>query len=107
MATRSCAAATATVPEGELRVGFTRDCAVAPARRLSSAGMPLEAEAWAGGTGQVLLTFPGGCVQVDYPATLGRAELALPRVLDVVRLVPRWRLNQYVARLTEGQERTL
>ncbi|HEX6756020.1 MAG TPA: hypothetical protein VF109_08745 [Mycobacteriales bacterium] len=99
--------ATAAVPEGELLVGFTRDCAVAPARRLSSAGMPLGAEAWAGGTGQVLLTFPGGCVQVDYPAALGRAELALPRVLDVVRLVPRWRLNQYVARLTDGQERTL
>jgi hypothetical protein len=47
-------------------------------------------------------------VRVDYPAAmLGRAELALPRVREVVRLVPRWRLDRCVSRITEGQERTL
>lgn len=50
--------------------------------------------------------FPGGCLRLDYPAgTLDRAELALPRLRDVVRLVPRWRLDNYVARMTDGQER--
>ena len=55
----------------------------------------------------MLFTFPGGCVQLDYPATLGRAELALPALRDAIRLVPRWRLDRYVARITDGQERHL
>ena len=64
--------------------------------------------AWAAGTGEVLLSFPGGCVQLDYPVdSLGRAELALPRLRDAVRLVPRWRLDQYVTRVTEGRETEL
>jgi hypothetical protein len=47
-------------------------------------------------------------VQLDYPAaTLGRAELALPALRDAVRLVPRWRLDRYVERITDGQERHL
>ena len=70
--------------------------------------MPLAVEVYEGGTGRVLLTFPGGCVQLDYPVeTLGRAELALPVLRDAVRLVPRWRLDRYVVRITDGQERHL
>jgi hypothetical protein len=47
-------------------------------------------------------------VRFDYQEdALGRAELALPRLLDAVRLVPRWRLNAYVLQLTDGQERHL
>ena len=93
---------------GRIRSTFTERCRVPVGRRLSRAGMQLGVEAWAGGTGQVLLTFPGGCVQLDYPvSTLGRAELALPALRDAVRLVPRWRLDRYVARITDGQERHL
>lgn len=93
---------------GRITVTFTVACRVPLGRPLSRAGLPLAVESWAGGTGQVLLTFPGGCVQLDYPAgALGRAELALPRLGDAVRLVPRWRLNRYVARLTDGQEKRL
>jgi tRNA A-37 threonylcarbamoyl transferase component Bud32/membrane-associated phospholipid phosphatase len=97
------------IPEGGLiRTMFTAQCRVPLGRPLSRAGLELAVEAYAGGTGQVLLTFPGGCVQLDYPAaTLGRAELALPALRDAVRLVPRWRLDRYVARHTDGQERHL
>jgi hypothetical protein len=53
----------------------------------------------------VLVTFPGGCVRFDYQEDeLGRAELALPELLDAVRLVPRWRLNAYVLQLTGSRE---
>jgi hypothetical protein len=78
----------------------------APERReLSSSTLPLGTEAWASGTGRVLVTFPGGCVRLDYQEdVLGRAELALPELLDAVRLVPRWRLNAYVLQLTEDWE---
>jgi hypothetical protein len=97
---------------GRIRSTFTERCRVPVGRPLSRAGLPLAVEAYAGpaagGTGQVLLTFPGGCVQLDYPAgTLGRPELALPVLRDAVRLVPRWRLDRYVAQITEGQERHL
>jgi tRNA A-37 threonylcarbamoyl transferase component Bud32 len=93
---------------GRIRSTFTPQCRVPLGRPLSRAGLGLAVEAYAGGTGQVLLTFPGGCVQLDYPAeTLGRAELALPVLRDAVRLVPRWRLDRYVARVTDGQERHL
>lgn len=98
----------ANAPEGRITVTWTAACTVARTTPLDSTGLPPGVSAWAGGTGQVLLTFPGGCVLVAYPAdTLGRAELALPRLRDAVRLVPRWRLNRYVATLTDGQERTL
>jgi len=74
-------------------------------QELSSSTLPLGAEARAVGTGRVLVTFPGGCVRLDYQEdALGRAELALPELLDAVRLVPRWRLNAYVLQLTEGRE---
>jgi hypothetical protein len=93
---------------GRIRSTFTAECRVPIGRPLSKAGLELAVEPYAGGTGQVLLTFPGGCVQLDYPAaTLGRAELALPALRDAVRLVPRWRLDRYVARITDGQERHL
>jgi hypothetical protein len=46
-------------------------------------------------------------VQLDYPAALGRAELALPALHDAIRLVPRWRLDRYVAHITDEQERHL
>jgi hypothetical protein len=74
----------------------------------TSSTLPLGTEAWAVATGRVLVTFPGGCVRFDYEEdALGRAELALPELLDAVRLVPRWRLNAYVLKLTEGRERHL
>ena len=94
---------------GIIRSTFTEQCRVPVGRPLSKSGLQLGVEAYAGtttgGTGQVLFTFPGGCVQLDYPvATLGRPELALPALRDAVRLVPRWRLDRYVARITDGQE---
>ncbi len=97
---------------GVIHSTFTEQCRVPVGRPLSKAGLQLGVEAYAGritgGTGQVFFTFPGGCVQLDYPvATLGRAELALPALRDAVRLVPRWRLDRYVARITDGQERHL
>jgi tRNA A-37 threonylcarbamoyl transferase component Bud32 len=97
---------------GVIRSTFTEHCRVPVGRPLSKAGLQLGVEAYAGittgGTGQVLFTFPGGCVQLDYPvAALGRAELALPALRDAVRLVPRWRLDRYVTRITDGQERHL
>jgi len=97
---------------GRIRSTFTEHCRVPVGERLSRVGLPLAVEAFSGpaegGTGRVLLTFPGGCVQLDYPVrSLGRAELALPELRDAVRLVPRWRLDRYVARITDGQERHL
>ena len=94
---------TSELPDGgRIRGTFTEQCRVPVGRPLSRAGLQLGVEAYAGtttgGTGQVLFTFPGGCVQLDYPAAaLGRAELALPALRDAVRLVPRWRLDRYVA----------
>jgi hypothetical protein len=101
--------ATAVLPEGgRIAVTFTRTCGVPQVRELGMAGLPLAVRVWEGGTGQVMFTFPGGCVRLDYPTeTLGRTDLALPRLQEVVRLVPRWRLNRYVERLTSGEERTL
>jgi tRNA A-37 threonylcarbamoyl transferase component Bud32/membrane-associated phospholipid phosphatase len=94
---------------GRIRTTFSAQCRVPIGRPLSRAGLELAVDAYAGrtvgGTGQVLLTFPGGCVQLDYPvSTLGRPELALPELRDAVRLVPRWRLDRYVARITDGRE---
>jgi hypothetical protein len=99
----------AQLPEGgTVSVTFTVQCLSPRGAELPSAGLPLAVEAWEAGTGRVLLTVPGGCVELAYPVdTLGRARLALPRLRDVVRLVPRWRLDLYVARLTDGQERHL
>jgi len=92
----------------KVTMNFTASCTVARGKQLPSAGLPPGVAAWEGGTGQVLLTFSGGCVQLDYPVDqLGRAELALPRLRDAVRLVPRWRLDRFVARTTDGQERHL
>ena len=97
---------------GRIRSTFTARCQVPVGAALSRAGLPIGVEARHGptadGTGRVLLTFSGGCVQLDYPvSTLGRAELALPVLRDAVRLVPRWRLDRYVVRITDGQERHL
>ncbi len=93
---------------GRIRSTFTEQCRVPIGRPLSKVGMPLAVEVYESGTGRVLLTFPGGCVQLDYPpSSLGRAELALPVLRDAVRLVPRWRLDRYVERITDGQERHL
>jgi hypothetical protein len=39
--------------------------------------------------------------------SMGGAEFAVPRLLDAVRLVPRWRLSGYVLQLTEGREQHL
>jgi len=39
--------------------------------------------------------------------SMGRAELAVPRLPDAVRPVPRWRLSGYVLLLTEGREQHL
>jgi tRNA A-37 threonylcarbamoyl transferase component Bud32 len=89
---------------GRIRTTFTEHCRVPLGRPVSRAGLPLGADAYEGGTGRILLTFPGGCVQLDYPAELGRPELARPVLRDAVRLVPRWRLDRYVARITDGQE---
>jgi serine/threonine protein kinase len=99
----------AALPEGGVVTAtYASTCAQPGVRPLELPTLPLGTEAWAAGTGRVLVTFPGGCVRLDYPDdSLGRAELALPRLLDVVRLVPRWRLNAYVLRLTDGQERHL
>jgi hypothetical protein len=98
----------ATLPDGgPVTATYTGGCPPA-GRELSSSTLPLGTQAWAVATGQVLVTFPGGCVRFDYQEdALGRAELALPRLLDAVRLVPRWRLNAYVLQLTDGQERHL
>jgi hypothetical protein len=61
-----------------------------------------------GGTGQVLPTLPGGCVLLTYHQDEpGRARLALPRLHDVARLLPRWRLDRYPTRLADGQEMQL
>jgi hypothetical protein len=93
---------------GPVSVNFTVSCVAAPVRRLPAEGLQPGVTAWSAGTGEVLLSFPGGCVQLDYPVdSLGRAELALPRLRDAVRLVPRWRLDQYVTRVTEGRETEL
>jgi hypothetical protein len=99
----------AALPEGGVVTAtYTVACAAPRAQRLALAELPLGAEAWASGPGRVLVTFPGGCVQLDYPdLTLGRAQRALPRLLDVVRLVPRWRLNARVVQVTDGRERIL
>lgn len=94
----------ATLPEGgRVTETYGLACPEPTTGRLAASGLPLGVQVWAAGTGQVLFTFPGGCLRLDYPAgTLGRAELALPRLRDVVRLVPRWRLDNYVARVTDG-----
>jgi hypothetical protein len=99
----------AAVPEGGVVTAtYTAACAELSGPELTDPALPIGARAWAGGPGRVLVTFPGGCVRLDYPReSLGRVELALPRVLDVVRLVPRWRLNAHVVRVTDGQERHL
>ena len=94
--------------DSEVTINFAAGCAVARGRQLPSTGLPLGVQAWEGGTGRVLLTFSGGCVQLDYPVDqLGRAELALPELREAVRLVPRWRLDGYVARITDGREKHL
>jgi hypothetical protein len=93
---------------GTVTMNFTVSCVAPPVRQLRAEGLEPGVTAWAGGTGQVLLSFPGGCIQLDYPVdVLGGAELALPRLRDAVRLVPRWRLDQYVTRVTEGRETEL
>jgi hypothetical protein len=101
--------ARAQLPDGgPVSVNFTVSCVAAAVRRLPAEGLQPGVTAWSAGTGEVLLSFPGGCVQLDYPVdSLGRAELALPRLRDAVRLVPRWRLDQYVTRVTEGRETEL
>jgi hypothetical protein len=92
---------------GVVTATYTGGCPPA-GRELSSSTLPLRTQAWAAGTGRVLVTFPGGCVRFDYQEDeLGRAELALPELLDAVRLVPRWRLNAYVLQLTDSRERHL
>ena len=89
---------------GVVTATYTGGCPSA-GRELSSSTLPLGTQAWAAGTGRVLVTFPGGCVRFDYGEdVLGRAELALPELLDAVRLVPRWRLNAYVLQLTGSRE---
>jgi tRNA A-37 threonylcarbamoyl transferase component Bud32 len=89
---------------GVVTATYTGGCPPA-GRELSSSTLPLGTQAWAAGTGRVLVTFPGGCVRFDYQEDeLGRAELALPELLDAVRLVPRWRLNAYVLQLTDSRE---
>jgi serine/threonine-protein kinase RIO1 len=97
-----------SVPDGGVVTAtYTGGCPPAGAE-VTAPTLPLGTRAWAAGTGRVLLTFPGGCLRLDYPEdSMGRAELALPQLLDAVRLVPRWRLNAYVLRLTEGRERHL
>jgi hypothetical protein len=101
--------AQAELPDGgRVTMNFTAGCLVPRGAELPTAGLPIGVSAWAAGTGRVLLTFPSGCVQLDYPVdSLGRPEAALPRLRDAVRLVPRWRLDRYVARLTNGQQRHL
>ena len=97
------------LPEGgSVTARYTVACGVPRREQLAHAALPLGTSAWAAGTGRVLVIFPGGCLQLDYPDdALGRPQLALPRLLDAVRLVPRWRLNRYVARLTDRQETQL
>jgi tRNA A-37 threonylcarbamoyl transferase component Bud32 len=89
---------------GVVTATYTGGCPPA-GRELSSSTLPLGTEAWAVATGRVLVTFPGGCVRFDYEEDqLGRPELALPELLEAVRLVPRWRLNAYVLQLTGSRE---
>jgi hypothetical protein len=97
------------LPEGGVVTAtYTGGCPEPAGRELTSPALPLGTEARAAGTGRVLVTFPFGCVRLDYSEdSLGRAELALPELLDAVRLVPRWRLNAYVLQVTDGRERHL
>ena len=65
--------------------------AVTPRDHHNGASLPDDRRVAAG----VLATSPGGCVRLDYEEdALGRAELALPELLDGVRLAPRRHLKR-------------
>ena len=86
---------------GRIRSTFTAQCRVPLGRPLSRAGLQLGVdEPWTPAEpGRSCSRSPeGACSWTTRPTTLGRAELALPALRDAVRLVPRWRLDRYVAR---------
>ncbi len=94
---------------GTVQVLFSAGCRVQREEPVAGAVLPpaaLAARAPApAGTGRMLLTFAGGCVDLTYPQEdFGPPEEALPRLLSVVHLVARSDLDAHVSRLTRGRE---
>jgi len=94
---------------GTVLVRFSAACRVWPGEPVAGAVLPptvVAARAAApAGTGRMLLTFSGGCVDLTYPqADFGPPQDALPRLLSVVHLVARADLDAEVARRTGGRE---
>jgi membrane-associated phospholipid phosphatase/tRNA A-37 threonylcarbamoyl transferase component Bud32 len=97
---------------GTVLVTFAADCAAEPGQPVAGAVLPPAVAAARApapsGTGRMLLTFAGGCIDLTYPqADFGPPQDALPRLLSVVHLVAHSELDAEVARRTKGRETSL